>query len=250
MCNVMNKLDGLADNERARFEQKLQQEKKRQDKLRELIEIEKYEWQQRFAAEKAKRQRALRKVDKTDKEIEKKQLLDYKQYLRQRKELEAEQQRQFQHLTKLELHEAQARLRRAQAKELAMKEQEEIERQKSQRHLQQITERILQKNERQSQSLAHIAKSRNSYFERVKRIRTEFKERSALQELEKAYRDLQKYGLVVEKGLRVEADRREYAEQLQRLNQERLARFRQLHLQQKKQRDFWSVSVLQKHQQE
>jgi hypothetical protein len=81
------------------------------------------------------------------------------------------------------------------------------------------------------------------------KAKTDFQQRSTLEQLDKAYQDLKKYEKVVEKRKRIEEDRREYSEQLQRLNRERLQKIRDQHLEELKQRDKWSVSVLQKHKQ-
>jgi hypothetical protein len=43
MSKAMVKLDGRAESEKVRFEKRLNQEKKKRDKLQELIEIEEYE---------------------------------------------------------------------------------------------------------------------------------------------------------------------------------------------------------------
>ena len=67
---------------------------------------------QRFAAEKAKRNRAIKKLEKQEKEIEKKQMHEYKQYLMQRKLIEEEKEKEALLLTKLKLKEINEQMRR------------------------------------------------------------------------------------------------------------------------------------------
>jgi len=135
---------------------------------------------QRFAAEKAKRSRAIKKVEKQEKEIEKKQMHEYKQYLMQRKLIEEQKEKEALLLTKLKLKEINEQMRTDQEHVQMQGQLLKSEHETLQRQLQQITERLMVKNEKQAQSLESIKKSRNSYFQKVMRVHTEFKQRSTL----------------------------------------------------------------------
>ena len=76
---------------------------------------------------------------------------------------------------------------------------------------------------------------------------TEFRQKMEIEDLQKLQRDLKRYSRVDDKRQKAEEDRKEYVDQLQKLNRERHEKKRQSRLQELKDRDHWSLSVLQKH---
>lgn len=81
MTTAKVKLDILAEKSKEKFKKKLEDEKEKMEKLKELIEYDEYEKAQRLAAEKEKQRNAIKRLEKINKEIEKKQMKDYKDHL-------------------------------------------------------------------------------------------------------------------------------------------------------------------------
>ncbi|CDW83567.1 UNKNOWN [Stylonychia lemnae] len=225
MTSAKSKLEVLAEKDKVRFEKKIKNEKQKLDKLQEFLEYDEYERNLRIQNYKKKQQNAIKKLEKIDKDIEKKQYQDYKEYLSQRQKQQSRMLLEQQQLTLVKL------------KENIENTQREFETQ------QQIRERIKLEEEQAQKRLESITKR----LERMIKAITEFKERMKEEELIKLQSELKRFSRIGDKRQKAEEDRKEYMDQLQKLNRERHEKKRQIRNQELKDRDQWSFSVLKKH---
>lgn len=72
MTSAKIKLENLAEKGKVRLQNKIKEDKNKVVKLKEFLEYDEYERNQRLLAEKNKSINATKKLEKIDKEIEKK----------------------------------------------------------------------------------------------------------------------------------------------------------------------------------
>eukprot|EP00347_Sterkiella_histriomuscorum_P008122 403346291 len=248
MSQAMSKLDYLAENDKHKFEIKLQDRREKVMKLKEQFEIEEYERQLRIQKQRDKQQNAIKLVEKQQKNLEKIAFTDYKMYMEERKKLQDDKERQERSLIRIKAQEIEQQKRRDQEREHYKQQLRKIEQEEAEMMLQQIDQKLGVGNQNYQQHINDIKKSRNQYNNQHQRMHTAIIDRLNVQEIKTQQNQQKRQAEIWDKTQRVEENRKYFQEQVIKMNTERMdlkqKRLRQI----EKQTDQWSHSILQKHQ--
>eukprot|EP00347_Sterkiella_histriomuscorum_P021779 403332796 len=247
LTSAKQKLEDQADIQKQDFEKKIKEQKNKQEKLKELIEFDEYERNMRLQQARDKEFKAKKKLEKIDKEIEKKQIQDYKDYLTQRKLIEHEKQKEHDKFTRIKLKQQQEQFQKEKETEDQKRERIRIEEEEAEKQLQFISQKLNTISQKNLITIETMKKSRNERSQQVVKARTEYQSKVEYDEMQRLQRELLRFNRIVEKRQKVEEDRREYCEALQKMNKEKLEKQRLQKLEELKIQDQWSYSVLQKH---